>query len=74
MAEAQRRVHALADEITARLILLAWTRGRRHLCSAPRWLRDTGLAADLEGYQQRVAERIAASYRIEAPPSVEAAP
>lgn len=74
MTEVQRRVHALAHEITARLILLAWTRGRRHLSGAPRWLRDAGLADDLEGYQQRVAERVAATYRVEALPSAGAAP
>jgi hypothetical protein len=74
MADVQRRVHALAAEITARLISLAWSRGRRHLSSPPLWLRDAGLAHDLEGYQCRVAERIAGQYRLDVPLAIGAAP
>jgi hypothetical protein len=70
MGAVQRRVRGLAGQITERLILLAWTRGRRHLASAPRWLRDAGLAEDLEGYQARVAQRIAATYPLGVPTEV----
>jgi hypothetical protein len=73
MAETQRAVHALAAAITERLVLLALSRGRRHLSSAPRWMRDAGLEADLEAYQARVAARVAAGYAT-VPPTARLAP
>lgn len=59
MADTQRRALALAHAITERLILLAYSRGRRHLKSPPRWMRDAGLADTLETHQACVARRIA---------------
>lgn len=69
MQSVQASVLRLAREITDRLVLLAWCRGRRHLSSPPRWLRDLGRAGELEEIQRRIAERVAAEYR-EAPAPV----
>lgn len=74
MAEVQAAVLALAREITERQILLAWTRGRRHLSSAPRWLRDLGRESELEDVQRRIAERVAGEYRESSPSHEEASP
>jgi hypothetical protein len=73
MADVQAAALALAREITDRQILLAWTRGRRHLSSAPRWLRDLGRESELEDVQRRIAERVASDYRESSPAPREAA-
>ena len=74
MADVQRDVRALAGAITDGQILLAWSRGRRHLTSAPRWLRDLGRESELEDVQRRIAERVAEYYRESSPAHEEASP
>lgn len=63
MAALQAEVLARARELTELHVLLAWCRGRRHLVSAPRWLRDLGRSDELEDVQRRIAERRAEDYR-----------
>ena len=63
MGDVQAEVHRLKNDATERLILLAHARGRRHLSSPPRWMRDAGLSDDLDPYQERVATRLAKDYR-----------
>lgn len=73
MADVQAEVLTLASSITELSIALAWTRGRRHLSSAPRWLRDLGRESELEDVQRRIAERVACEYRESSPEPREAA-
>lgn len=63
-----------AGAITDAHVLLAWMRGRRHLTSAPRWLRDLGRESELEDVQRRIAERVAGEYRESSPAQEVASP
>jgi hypothetical protein len=69
MGDEQRRALRLARRVTELCVLLARLRGRWHVTSAPREVRDGGAAWDREAWAARVADRVALDYAlsVEAP-------
>jgi hypothetical protein len=64
MADVQKRLARLRREMTERLVLLAWARGKLHVVAAPRAVRDAKLAWDAAAHAARVAERVALDYGV----------
>jgi hypothetical protein len=62
MADEQRRLLALRRGITELLVLVAHARGRYHLTSAPRAVREAGSAWDRDAWHARIADRVALDY------------
>ena len=67
MADEQRRLCRVRRRITELLVLLARSRGRYHLCSAPRDIRQSGAAWDQEAWHAKIADRVALDYAPIAP-------
>jgi hypothetical protein len=77
MADEQRQLARLARRMTELCILRARMRGRWHVTTAPRDIRDSGAAWDREAHHARIAERVARDYAIAesaVAPSLGAAP
>jgi len=62
MADEQRRLLALRRRITELLVLVAHVRGRCHVTSTPRALRQAGAAWDRDAWRARIADRVALDY------------
>jgi hypothetical protein len=74
MADEQRALARLARRMTDLCILRARLRGRWHVTAVPRSHRQAGAAWDREGYNARIAERVALDYALVMPqPGAESA-
>jgi hypothetical protein len=62
MADEQRQLVALRRRVTELLVLLARARGRYHVTSAPRAVRQAGVAWDRDAWHARIAGRVALDY------------
>jgi hypothetical protein len=62
MADEQQRLHRLRRRVTDLLVLLAASRGRRHVTTPPRDGRAPGEPWDAAEHNARIADRVALDY------------
>jgi len=62
MADEQQRLCRVRRKVTELLVLRARLRGRWHVTSAPRALRDAGATWDREAWHAKIADRVALDY------------
>jgi hypothetical protein len=62
MGDEQRRLLRVARRVTELCVLLARARGRWHVTTPPREVRDAGVAWDRDAWHARIAERVALDY------------